>query len=320
MSEVITPHDNGSGNDKKIPGMETERRMAALLNRFEDGDKNVTKHSDFLMFAHVFDGYVNTGGTMEEFAANPDLTIKEIVDSQYPEIEERELLAGALEKKYLDPESYFQKDLCMQESHDKNREDSGRGRPPLKLITSQYMDVGARRIVSFLTHYNDFAITRVEKKPTMTEVEDMRILREKYERDMQIYQDEIIEEFSSKILVKKTSSDSGMVTLRAWAEEISEHKFKDDISHEAGLEHDSATDSYRQVFNRVFSPAQRQIIIDGTKDHELQLYKDWSEIHIISTSHEPTKEMIERERTIKAEHKKANLLLRFLRFITDQGD
>lgn len=321
MSVEGTPGGNGSGDSERL-GAETEKKMADVLSSFEDVNKNRLGHSDFLMVSYILNGYLNEGGTIGEFAKDPNFFVKDIIAKQCPNIETRELLAAAVEKKYLDQNSPFQENLSSQEIADENRQDIGRGRMPGKLRTSRDIDMGARNIVSFLTLYNDRAVEEEEDKPTESELQKMENFRGELEKRRKIEKAETLRRFFEEEVELPGSNDQ-KITLREWAERISKYRFKDDLPSDAKKHYDNASLLFQGVFSQRYSYYDQGIIAGDLQDQEMELYKKWMEAASVLKSHEPTKDNqgdIQSEESLREARKNTGLLLRFIRFVMYQSE
>jgi hypothetical protein len=251
------------------------------------------------------------GESIEHIAENDKTVLKNLVDDKYPSFEERELLAGALFKKYLDKDSEYNKEYSKL--YDES-EQNATYRVPDKLRIMQKVRDRASETVRYFTALNDIEFNKAEKKISDEKLNDMSELRKKVEAEKRDRQRMIVNRFAHEHTdIPRT--EGARMSLKDWAEKISEYKFRVDIPHEASEHYDKSTEEFRDMFNGQYTHDDQEII---SGEINAELHHAIKELHQAQSAllhHEPSFEEKEHLKATDELVQKLELLSRFIRFI-----
>jgi hypothetical protein len=308
-TEGISP-DTGNGSDQS-PDKGVERRMAELLDQFEGVEKKGKMPSDFEYISNLIDHKRRDGESILEIAQDKDTVLGQTIAAKYPTLEDRELLAGAVHKKYVAADSPYY--LKYIEKYEKDEDTDYHRKDPDVFVMSRVID-RARDIVNFFMALDDLEAERMENQPTKESREAMADLRRKIQEAKEQRRIEVAEKFNHlEIDIPRT--DGFKEPFRKWAGEITEHIYKEDAAYDEAEHYAKSTDEFRTLFNHHFTDKDQDILVDELELEARQIHRDYLEAQSAIIDHEPSIQEEERERILRNKLNKLNLLLRFVGYI-----
>jgi hypothetical protein len=313
-SEVIVPSDlDGTDN---LPDLSDEKREAELLDSFGTPDEK-SGISDFIVFSTIIDRKRRDGADMREIAEDPGSLLDITIDEKYPDIKERELIASALFKKYLAPQSDF-----MQKYNELNdiygSDDAANlSRTSFAYVNMQKVYDRVREVVDFLTLYNDLRSAKDEA--AIKEKTEMDSLRESLESDRRAHLHLILRRFGSE-QINIPQTEGITMSLREWAANISRNKSRTDLPLKAADDADQATNLFLSIFNDHFTQDDQKRLLDELNVEINNAHQELDEANTVILDHEPSAAEADCARRLQSKTQELELLTHFIRYIITRGE
>lgn len=143
-------------------GEAVEQDMSELVDAFESGKKRADESAVTQIVESGKQEDERFEEALDRFAREDHKIVYQLVEGDYPNILDRELLAGALEKKYLDPESEEAKEYEeLLEARERNKDLGVSTDGQTERTIKRHQQIG--NFIDFLTKMNDRAYEKLEQ-------------------------------------------------------------------------------------------------------------------------------------------------------------
>lgn len=234
-------------------------------------------------------------------AENPKSLVYTYIEGKYPDILDRELLAGVLGKKYFSEESPLNQEY--QEMLDQREKRSDKG---LSLNWSQEQLITRfnqiHDYIEVLLKMNDTAYKKLEASWEKEECEDNTESDEEVEKSAQ----EKLSTIKLKVPSAKDPENGVVMSLEEYITAIAK-KMHMNISVRERDDLDIRVNHLKDVFNRNFSPRERELLYTKARSESSSLAKEYLESHRKLMRTEPTNEDVKRFEEIQKQYHLASL-------------
>jgi len=244
--------------------MSVEEDITKIVHEYET--KNGPNSTEKILSSIMRDQLIKPGVSIEEIASDPESFAYKIVEDRYPEILDRELLAGVLSKKYLDPESEFQNEFHQLEfRHSAAIE---QGHPPVEYSRMAEKNSGIFNVVKFLTAMNWTEYETLQKKwEKEAEQEKEKEITFKQKR-------EAVKEFESyRILVPREGSEESVeLSLKEYINSLAVKMFREEMKK---TDIDTRIEHIKANFKFAIKPIYRMYIFEEYLNVYKTAQKNW---------------------------------------------